>query len=204
MQKYFSLDGPLYRFLTLMFDLITLTLCVIVTSLPLVTIGGAFVAASGVALDLVQHKSGSVLRDYGRYFKENIKIGTVIFGVNSSVLLALMLLLKNIPLYFLKFPLLVILSLFFLINDILYPLVFIRETKLQNYYRDSFALTLNYLIYLVPSFLLTLVFILVPIFMFKLFLIWFVLGLGLLFYLKAKLWHLIFVKIELLENSEEA
>lgn len=203
MQRLFSLDGTLYRVLTLLFDLICLNLCLILTSLPIVTIGPALTATYSVTLKLVNNQSSHVWSDYWQAFRTNFKQSTLVFLINGALLGGLVWCLKSAPIELLRFPLLLLLALLLLCNELIFPLSLLSWENLRQHYAASFGLTLKYLIYVVISFVITLITVLVPIFLFKLFLVWLVLGMGLAFYLKTKLLNPIFIALQLIDIPEE-
>ena len=54
--KFFSVDSPLYRFLSKLLDVIRLNFLWILFSIPLVTIGASTVAALSVALKMADDR----------------------------------------------------------------------------------------------------------------------------------------------------
>lgn len=56
--KFFSVDSPLYRFLSKLLDVIRLNFLWILFSIPLVTIGASTVAALSVALKMADDEEG--------------------------------------------------------------------------------------------------------------------------------------------------
>lgn len=80
----FSVESPLYRFLSRFWDMLKLNFFWLLFSLPIVTIGAATVAAYSVTLKMVDEKEGYVVRDFIKAFKENWKQG-VPLGIISLV-----------------------------------------------------------------------------------------------------------------------
>lgn len=73
--KFFSVDGPLYRFISRLWDMIKLNFLWLLFSLPIITIGAATVAAYSVTLKMVDETEGYVGRQFLKAFKENWKQG---------------------------------------------------------------------------------------------------------------------------------
>lgn len=73
--KFFSVDGPLYKFISRLWDILKLNLLWLLFSLPIVTMGAATVAAYTVTLKMVDETEGYVGRQFIKGFKENWKQG---------------------------------------------------------------------------------------------------------------------------------
>lgn len=73
--KFFSVDGPLYRFISRLWDMMKLNFLWLLFSLPIITIGAATVAAYSVTLKMVDESEGYVGRQFMKAFKENWKQG---------------------------------------------------------------------------------------------------------------------------------
>lgn len=76
--KFFDVDGPLYKFMTRLLDMVKLNLLWILFSLPLVTCGAATVAAFSVTLHMVDDTEGYVGREFIKAFKANWKQGCIL------------------------------------------------------------------------------------------------------------------------------
>lgn len=72
--KFFSVDSPLYRFLSKLLDVIRLNFLWILFSIPLVTIGASTVAALSVALKMADDEEGYIGRSFLKAFRENWKL----------------------------------------------------------------------------------------------------------------------------------
>lgn len=79
MNKLFSLDNPVMRFLSRLFDLMYLNLLFIICSIPVITIGASFSALYSVTLKMVKSEETYIGRDFFKAFKLNFKQGTVIW-----------------------------------------------------------------------------------------------------------------------------
>ena len=73
--KFFSVDGPVYRFMSSLFHVLLLNLCFLLTSIPIVTIGASAVALFDVMLRMVDDEEGYVVKQYFKAFKANWKQG---------------------------------------------------------------------------------------------------------------------------------
>lgn len=73
--KFFSVDGPLYKFLSTLWDVIKLNFLWLLFSLPVVTMGAATVAVFSVTNKMSEETEGYVGRQFVKAFKENWKQG---------------------------------------------------------------------------------------------------------------------------------
>lgn len=78
MEHFFSLDGPLYRWMNLIWQLMILNLLLIVTSLPIVTIGASQIAGFTVATKLINKEAIPILATFFESFKKNWKQGCLV------------------------------------------------------------------------------------------------------------------------------
>ncbi len=77
--KFFSVESPLYKFLTKFLDVIKLNFLWIIFSIPIITIGASTVAAMAVALKMADDEEGYIGRAFVKSFKENWKQGTILW-----------------------------------------------------------------------------------------------------------------------------
>lgn len=89
MDKFFDLDGPVYRVLAKIWGLMVLNLCIILTSLPLVTVGVSLSAAYAVCFKMHEKNDLRVIRNYFSSFKINFK-QAIVFSVCHFFLLLLL------------------------------------------------------------------------------------------------------------------
>ena len=73
--KFFSVDSPLYRFLSRVLDILKLNFLWILGSLPVFTIGASTTAAMSVALKLADDEEGYIAKSYFAAYKANFKQG---------------------------------------------------------------------------------------------------------------------------------
>lgn len=204
MQKLFSLEGGVYHTLSLIKNLIVLNLLMIMTSLPIITIGASLSATFYVSSKLVNGEEIRLFETYVKIFKNKFKISLIIFMINGLLGFSLIMLIKAIGIELLSFPLLVLFASFLLINEAIYPLLSLNKGSIKLLYKESIGLTLQYLVYFVACFIITIIWGLFPIYFIKLSFIWLALGGSLSVYLKAKLLNRIFIKSNyIIEWKEE-
>ncbi|MCX4273176.1 MAG: YesL family protein [Acetatifactor sp.] len=147
--KFFSVDSPLYRFLSKLLDVIRLNFLWILFSIPLVTIGASTVAALSVALKMADDEEGYIGRSFLKAFRENWKQGTVLWLITLVALYAIYLdfqffeALEGNPMIFL---LVGILSIVVVVSALLYayPLAARYENTLFRTIQNSIDITRRY------------------------------------------------------------
>lgn len=72
MGNIFSYNSPVYKFMSLVGDLVILNLLWVISSIPIVTIGCATASLDYCCLRLLRNE-GSILKDYLNAFKSNLK-----------------------------------------------------------------------------------------------------------------------------------
>ncbi|NMA84389.1 MAG: DUF624 domain-containing protein [Epulopiscium sp.] len=75
----FSMDGPIYKFGGLVFDLFILNLLWVIFSLPFFTIGASTTALFYAVGKRVREEDGYLFRDFWTSFKMNFKQGTIVW-----------------------------------------------------------------------------------------------------------------------------
>lgn len=83
--NFFVIDSPIMKFLGRIGDIIILNLIFVVTSLPVLTIGTALSALYSVAMKLVRGEDPSILREYMKAFRRNIKPATLSWLIMAAV-----------------------------------------------------------------------------------------------------------------------
>lgn len=73
--KFFDIDGPLYKFMATLWDILKLNILWLLFSLPIVTVGASTVAAFAVTNKMAEDKEGYVGRQFLEAFKVNWKQG---------------------------------------------------------------------------------------------------------------------------------
>lgn len=147
--KFFSIDSPLYKFLSKLMDVLKLNFLWILFSLPIITAGASTVAAMSVALKMVDDEEGYIGRSFVKAFKENWKQGTALWIITVIAVYAVYLDfqifegLEDNPIIFLIIG---IVSLIVVISALIYsyPLLARYENKLINTIQNSLDITRKY------------------------------------------------------------
>lgn len=79
MGKLFDLDSPVMRILSRAADLIILNLLVLVTIIPIITIGASLSALHYVLIKMVRNEENYIFKMYFKAFKENFKKATLLW-----------------------------------------------------------------------------------------------------------------------------
>ena len=98
--KFLSYDTPFGKIGTMIFDLIWLQILVVLTSIPLITVGASFTAMHTVLLKMYRDDLPSLTKEYFRAFKSNFKQATLIwllYAVCIAVMLVDYLMSAQIP-----------------------------------------------------------------------------------------------------------
>ena len=77
MNWFFDMDNPAMRTLSIVADLIVLNLLTIACCLPVVTAGASLTEVNATVIKLVRGEESSLVKDYFRAFRENLKKGSV-------------------------------------------------------------------------------------------------------------------------------
>ena len=85
MGGFFSLDGPFYKFGSMLADIMILSLVWLVFSLPLFTVGASTCALFYVTTRRISNREGYILRDFFAAFKANFKKGTLLWLLLASM-----------------------------------------------------------------------------------------------------------------------
>ena len=135
----FSVDGPLFKFMRTLLDVLIINVCWVICSLPIITIGPATVAAYSVTLRMIDETEGYVGRQFFKEFKKNFKnglpLGIIFLIAMYSMYLDIQLLLTGIEPF-------IILSMT-LIAGYVYMSLFLYCFALSARYENSFIGTLK-------------------------------------------------------------
>lgn len=85
--KFFEFDGPVFRFISTLVDLIFLNILIIIFSIPIITIGASFTAGHFTALKM-RRGEGTIIKTFFKSFKVNFAQSTII----ELILIALIIL----------------------------------------------------------------------------------------------------------------
>ncbi len=73
--RIFSIESPLYKFFSRLWDIIVLNFMWFIFSIPVITLGASTVAAYSVALKMVDDEEGYIIPSFVKAFRENLKQG---------------------------------------------------------------------------------------------------------------------------------
>lgn len=88
MKEFFQPNGPVYRVLERIWNLLVLNLCMLVTSLPILTIGVSLTSAHSVCFKLIEKDDTRVFKNYFGAFYKNFK-QSFIFGACLVLILGI-------------------------------------------------------------------------------------------------------------------
>lgn len=187
MSQLFSTEGLVYRYMMRLYQLMLLNLLLILSCLPIVTIGAAITAAYGTAFRMQQHTEGNILHTFFYKFKEEWKRSSIVW---LSVLGLLILtwfgypmirtLLFSSQISFYGGMLLLTISLLMLLY--LFPLLARFENKLSAAVVHALVLSIKHIPYSIIVFLLSVGGIVFPLYLPKLFILWLFIGGGAVVY----------------------
>lgn len=78
-ENFFRVEGPVFKIGSKAWSLLVLNVLIILTSLPIVTIGSAMTASYYVTVKMIQDEDYQVVKNYMKSFKESIKQSTLIW-----------------------------------------------------------------------------------------------------------------------------
>lgn len=136
----FSVDGPIYRFVNWLWAAIKINFMWMIFSLPIVTLGGATIAAFDVFMRMCRGEEGYPVRDFTTSFRKNFKTG-IPYGL---------LLLFSTYAVWLNFSLFeqiegnpIVLLIMGMVGAFLVLLIFLFAFALQARYENTFLRTLK-------------------------------------------------------------
>lgn len=199
MTNLFQPDGKLYNLLDRLYQLLVLNFLVILTCLPLVTIGATLTAAYGTAYRIAQHKECVLYKEYWRQLKINFvpatKIWLGILALGTGVFFALPFVrdyvLGNKVSYYLV---MVLVTVVLLALEYVFPLIAKFDNTLGATLKNALVLSLKHLPISIIVFGVNLAGILLPILLPQGFILWLFVGIGLVLYLNGKLMNAVFLK----------
>lgn len=101
--RFLRIDGPVFRFLETIANLLILNLLFLICSIPVVSIGPALTATYYVALKMIRKEDAGIFRDFFHSFRQNFKQG-LILGLGVTILAALLLADLNVLSYVTAIP----------------------------------------------------------------------------------------------------
>ncbi|MDR1687413.1 MAG: YesL family protein [Clostridiales bacterium] len=79
MGGFFNIDGPFYKFGTVLWDIMALSFLWLLFSLPIVTIGASTTALYYITTRRISKKEGYITKDFWQSFKSNFKQSTLVW-----------------------------------------------------------------------------------------------------------------------------
>ncbi len=144
MNSLFQIDGPLWRFLSLLGDMVILHILWLFCSLPLITIGPATVAVHWVAMKIVRDEGRGVIHEFFKSFKANllqgIILGIVFILAGAFIVLDFYLMLEKIEA---SNMFLLVMLIFLCIFAILYLFIFIYVWAVQARFSNTIYRTIT-------------------------------------------------------------
>ena len=138
-----------FRFMDCFGDLFFLNLALVVSCIPIITIGAAFTAMYSVTLKMVRNEEGGAFKDYWKAFAKNFIPATKVWGLllvffgimyteyifmlrSSGTAANALIVLIGVEMLFLSFTI-----------PLLFPLVARYENTTLNYIKNSFILSIS-------------------------------------------------------------
>lgn len=148
--KFFSVDSPIYKFMTALTDVFVLSMCWLLCSIPIVTMGASTVALFSVTLKMVDNEEGYVARQFFKAFKENLKQG-IILGLIT--MLCAYVIWMDFQIFeamengSILIPIIGILSVFLFVFSLAYayPLTARYENTVPRILKNSFRISMKYI-----------------------------------------------------------
>lgn|SRR5574344_1532725 len=145
----FSTDSKLYKGIQWFGNIVVLNLCWLLFSLPVITIGASTVAASSMALKMIDGTEGYIFKGFVKEFGKNWKQGTILWLITAAAIYALYLdaqiLTKTEDPSFLLIVISIV-SFLFIFFALLYayPLSARYDNKWYLHIKNSFLLSIRY------------------------------------------------------------
>lgn len=86
MRQLFDLDSPVMRFLSRAADLIILNILVLITIIPIITVGASLSAMHYVLIKMVRNEENYIIKMYFKAFKDNFVQGTLLWLIDLFVI----------------------------------------------------------------------------------------------------------------------
>lgn len=170
MYKIFDMDGTVYRILTVGYNLMLLNVLVIVTSLPILTIGPSIAAAVSLINENDDGKIVFTFKRYLYYFKKHLKKGMGLLGIQLGIIgvfIVLLLVLEAIPLV--QLMVIILFSLALLVTSSFYHiLVHYRDISVKRILSIALVIALKFTGIAALSFTVPFISLIIPIFLPKL------------------------------------
>ncbi len=145
---FFSIESPLYKFMSRLTDMIKLNFLWVLCSLPIITMGAATTAAFTITLKMVEEEEGYIARPFFREFKNNLGKGSIIGIIQLIAMYAIYL---DFQLSKLEggtmFTVIGVLATFLAFMHLIYAYALLAryENTIINTLRNSYSIGLRYL-----------------------------------------------------------
>lgn len=165
---FLRIDGPVFRFLETVANLILLNLLFLVCSLPIVTIGPALTATYYVALKMIRKEDSGIFKNFFHAFRLNFKQG-LLLGLGVMVLAAVLLVDMQVLTYLPAIPeavskvLMVVIGLLLLILAIIAIYLFAVLAQFENTSKELLKWSAIVAVRHLPVTLISLVIVAVPV-----------------------------------------
>lgn len=162
MGNFFSVDGGLYKFMSRLWDMVQLNFMWVICSIPIITMGAATTAAYSITLKMIDDEEGYIIGPFWKAFKANLKKGSIMGVFLLVAMYALYLDLqffKAVTEYSFVFLGVFVIGMVLMVFHFIYafPLLARYENSIINTMRNSFRISLKYILRTVfLSFLLVL------------------------------------------------
>lgn len=144
MGRLFSLDSPLFSFLSKVADLILLNILTLICCLPIVTVGASMTALHYVVLKMVRDEESYIVRSYFKSFKQNFKQATIIWLILllvGAVLIGDIIILSFSTIRFsnwIRIALFTVIIIVLLATMHLFPVLSRFDNTIKNTFKNSF------------------------------------------------------------------
>lgn len=200
--KIFSMQGSLWKFMERVTTVVVVNILVVLTSLPVVTIGASLAAGYEVLLT-DPHDEYPVVRRYFEAFRKNWKAATGFLISQLAVGALLVLGAKLSQGSFAQFLPLLLLAFTIVVGQVFYPLLGLTGWTLGRSAKGSIGIALRYTFWPVVASALWVGSLLLPVTFPKLAFLWVCVGVGLPMMATATLLKVPFTKLGLSFPSEE-
>lgn len=82
-------EGGFFGFMSRISDIVFLNLCFLLTCIPIVTAGTAFISLYAVTLKMAKNEEGYVVKSYFKAFRANLRQGLIV-GILAELILAVL------------------------------------------------------------------------------------------------------------------
>lgn len=157
MGSVFNIDGPVFRVISRLSDLVIVNILWLICSLPIVTIGASTTALYSVCMKMARDEEGKIVKNFFDSFKSNFKQSTGIWLVMMLIILVLggdFYIVTYMPeligsmVSYLKGLSLAGFILLFLASEFIFPVLARFENSTKNIIRNALLMELGNVVYL--------------------------------------------------------